>query len=238
MPLAKVDALPLREHAYRILLRAIVCGDLAPGERLRDQELARQLALSRTPVREALQRLADEGLVEMLPRSHTRVTSVDPATAAEAFAVVAALHALAARLALPRWEAADAQRLAAANRRLSRALRQQQAAEAIAADDEFHGVFVDRAGNHELKAALQALMPKVRRLEWLQFSSLAARQSVAQHRLIAAAARRGDPDVSRAVEDNWLQLGALVSAAMAHAGDAPGVAPPNPPTPSSQRPDA
>src|SRR5579863_1863573 len=95
--LDKLDTASLRQRVYQALQDAIVCGDLAPGERLRDHELAARLGVSRTPVREALQRLEDEGLVATAPRASTRVTPLDARAAREAFPVVATLHALAAR---------------------------------------------------------------------------------------------------------------------------------------------
>src|SRR5579863_2381139 len=93
----RLDTASLRQRVYEALRDAIVCGDLAPDQRLRDHELAAHLGVSRTPVREALQRLEDEGLVATAPRASTRVTPLDARAAREAFPVVATLHALAAR---------------------------------------------------------------------------------------------------------------------------------------------
>src|SRR4051795_6717816 len=98
----KLDRDLLRERAYAPLRDAIVDGTLAPGERLRDQELCAWLGLSRTPVREALVRLEQDGLVETAPQRFTRVAPLDRRAARDAFPVVAALHALAAELAHPR----------------------------------------------------------------------------------------------------------------------------------------
>ncbi len=67
----------LRDQAYATIRDAIVDGTLAPGERLRDQELCAWLGLSRTPVREALSRLEQDGLVETEPQRYTRVTPLD-----------------------------------------------------------------------------------------------------------------------------------------------------------------
>ncbi|MDA0183615.1 GntR family transcriptional regulator, partial [Solirubrobacter phytolaccae] len=89
----------LRDQAYVTIRDAIVDGTLAPGERLRDAELCAWLGLSRTPVREALNRLEQDGLVETEPQRFTRVTPLDRRAARDAFPVVAALHALAAELA-------------------------------------------------------------------------------------------------------------------------------------------
>ncbi len=209
--LPRIDQVSLRERAYRILQRAIVRGELSPGARLRDQELAQQMGLSRTPVREALQRLEDEGLVLTAARSQTVVAPMEARTAQEAFPVVAALHGLAARSAWPGWQPADTDALLGANAVLLAALEASDAEAAIAADDAFHGVFVARAQNAELVGALEGLMPKVRRLEWLQFSSLGGRASVSQHAAIIEEVERGGEGLARLVEENWLSLGRLIA---------------------------
>src|SRR3954453_2279459 len=90
----------LRDRAYAAIRDAIVDGTLTPGERLRDQELCTWLGLSRTPVREALVRLEQDGLVETAPQRFTRVAPLDRRAARDAFPVVASLHALAAELAV------------------------------------------------------------------------------------------------------------------------------------------
>ena len=125
---------------------AIVDGTLAPGERLRDQELCAWLGLSRTPVREALSRLEQDGLVETAPQRFTRVAPLDRRAARDAFPVVAALHALAAELARRR---ASPTPTSSAMRDGQRALRRTRCAHAdvdaaLAADDAFHAVFVHR----------------------------------------------------------------------------------------------
>src|SRR5204863_193260 len=87
-------------------------GTLQPGERLRDQELTEWLGLSRTPVREALSRLEQDGLVETEPQRFTSVAPLDRRAARDAFPIVAAVHAPAAELGVPRPH--DAETLAAA----------------------------------------------------------------------------------------------------------------------------
>jgi DNA-binding GntR family transcriptional regulator len=209
--LAELRRLPLREQVYAALLEEIVAGRLEPGERIRDLALAGRLRVSRTPVREALQRLQDEGLVESSPGASTRVAPLDRQSAEQAFPVVAALHALATRLGVPGLGARHLAALGWSNERLAKAISEPAAAEAIAADDAFHGVFLEAAGNPELVTALGRLMPKVRRLEYLQFASLAGRRSVAQHREIITAAGSQDAErAARLVEANWLSLGELL----------------------------
>src|SRR5438105_15696245 len=87
--LDKIDRVSLRERVYSLIQQAIVSGELQPGQRVRDVALATKLGASRTPVREALQRLADEGLVEMLPGALTRIVPLQTQAAQDALLVVA-----------------------------------------------------------------------------------------------------------------------------------------------------
>lgn len=210
--LTPVPRQTLREQVYATLLDAIVRGALPPDSRLRDGDLAAELHVSRTPVREALQRLEDEGLVQTAPGSQTRVTPLRESDAREAVPVVAALHALAARHALPLLAAGDFAHLRDANSAFAGALERGQTSAALEADDAFHAVFVARAGNGELRRSLQRLLPRVRRLELARFSALAGRESVAQHDAIIAAAMSGESRrTGELVEDNWLTLGRLLA---------------------------
>jgi len=209
--LAPVARVSLRDSVYGMLREAIVSGELSPGTRVLDQELATKLGVSRTPVREALQRLEDEGLVESAPGAYTRVTPIDARQARDAFPVVAALHGLAARLAHGRVNDERRAQMRAANRSLAAALRKRDARAAIRADDAFHDVLIEASGNAEIRRTLDRLMPKVRRLEFTQFGLLRRRESVDEHEQIIAAC---EGDTARAlqalVEHNWLSLGRLL----------------------------
>lgn len=223
-PFARLPRLPLRDQAYATLLDAIVTGDLAPGSRLRDQELAAELGVSRTPIREALRRLEDEGLVQSVPGALTRVTPLDITDAREAVPVVAALHAVAAREAVPHLTPSDLASLRRANAAFTAALAHDTPAApaALAADDAFHGVFVRVAANGELQRSLDRLMPRVRRLELARFRSLVGRASVDHHAAIIAAAARGDAAAAaHQAEANWLSLGRLLADTFHHDGHAP-----------------
>ena len=206
-----VERVLLRDTAYAAIRRAITDGTLEPGERLRDPELCAWLGLSRTPVREALARLEDDGLVETLPQRFTRVTPLDRRDARDAFPVAAAVHALATELAVPALTGADHDALRAANADLAAALRASDVDAAIRADDAFHDVFVAATANAEIRRTLERLTPRLRRLERARFGSLPGRRSVNQHDRIAAAAARGDVvAAATAVRENWLTLGALI----------------------------
>ena len=204
---APVEAVPLSEQAYRQLLDAIVWGRLAPGERLRDVDLADGMGVSRTPVREALRRLEDEGLVETVPRVSVRVTPVDAERTAQAVPVIAALHALGARLGVPALDSGDLERMVVADDLRNRALEHEDVVAAIEADDRFHAVALQASHNDELIRALERLMPQIRRLDVLHFAELTRRGAAADHAAILAACRRGDADeAARHTELNFLRL--------------------------------
>jgi DNA-binding GntR family transcriptional regulator len=213
----KIQRESLSDHVYRLLHIAIVSGDLPPLERLRDQEVAARLGVSRTPVREALQRLEAEGLVETIPGSLTRVTPLDSNEARDGFPVVAVLHGLATRLAAPRLTQHDLTAMQGANEALRAAIDAGDTLGAVQADDQFHGVILQAAGNGELLAALERVMPKIRRLKFAQFSSLTSRASCAQHAEILQALTEGNARAAAAlVEENWLSLGRLLVQALEH----------------------
>ena len=201
----------LRDEAYARLRDAILDGTLAPGEQLKDAELAEWLGLSRTPIREAVARLEEYGLVETKPNSYTRVAPLSARDARDAFTVYAALEALAASLGVPRLTVDDLETMRAANRDFAEALDAADLDAAIAADDRFHGVLVQAAANREIVRSLARLLPKIRRLERARFGSLAGRRSVEQHERIIVLCAGGDAErAAEAVRENWLTLGALI----------------------------
>jgi DNA-binding GntR family transcriptional regulator len=201
----------LRDEAYARLRDAILDGTLEAGEQLRDAELSAWLGISRTPIREALARLEECGLVQSAPNRYTRVAPLDRRDAHDAFQVVAALQALAAELGVPRASAADVAAMRDANRRFAKALRDGDVDAAIAADDTFHDVLVHASANAEIARSLERLMPRVRRLERVRFGSLNGRRSVEQHGAIVERCKANDAaGAAHAVRENWLSLGHLI----------------------------
>ena len=197
----------LRDRVYARLRESIVDGTLAPGEVLRDQDLAAWLGVSRTPVREALLRLADVGLVTARPGSSTVVSPLEARAVRDARDVVAAMHEVAVREAVGLLTRADLAAMRAANKRFASALRAGDAEAALAADDELHQVPVDVAGNRAVQAVLDQYTPVVRRAERLRFSSLTGRGSVRRHADLIRLCAAGDTDAAAALAfDTWHSL--------------------------------
>lgn len=201
----------LRDDAYQRLRDAIVDGTFEPGERLRDVELAAWLGVSRTPVREALARLEQAGLVITRPGRSTTVAPLDVRAARDAQSVVASMHQLAVRLAVPQLGDDDLQRMSDANERFARAMRDGDVDAALQADDDLHAVPVAAAANQALQQVLEQFTPLLRRVERLRFSSLTGRGSVALHTDLIDRCRAGDVDGAAAVSwDTWQTLGPLI----------------------------
>ena len=102
MPIKLENYKPLREIVFETLRGAILDGALKPGERLMEVQLAEDMGVSRTPVREAIHKLELEGLVLMIPRKGAYVSGISSKDIADVFEVRASLEALAAGLAAER----------------------------------------------------------------------------------------------------------------------------------------
>jgi DNA-binding GntR family transcriptional regulator len=192
--LPRVERTLLRDTAYEAIRDAIIRGDIPPGSVVSNASIAGQLGFSRAPVRDALARLADEGLVETKPQSYTRVTLLVPKEVRDAAAVVGVVHELAARTAVPILTAGHIEAMRDANRRFEAATQAGDVDEAMESDDELHGVLVRVSGNRAVAATIERYTPLIRRLERRQFSTARARRSVRRHDELIAACAAGDVD--------------------------------------------
>lgn len=182
-------------------------GTFAPGEVLRDADLAAWLQISRTPVREALLRLERSGLVVTEAGRSTSVTPLSVRAVRDARDVVAAMHELAVREAVAHLTKADVAAMRSANRRFRAALEAGDMEAALQADDELHGVPVAVSGNGALAEVLEQFTPLVRRAERLRFSSQAGRVSLTRHNSLIRLCAAGDVAGAAAVAfDTWHSL--------------------------------
>ena len=195
----------LREEIYLAVKRWIVEGTLAPGEKVRDSELAERLGVSRMPVREALNRLADEGFVETAANRWTRVTPLDPDEARRIYPIVWSLEPLAVSLGGANLGEPGLEAMEQANARLREALERGDPVEASRADGDFHQVYLEATDNAELARILSGLKVKLRRLEVAYFGgSVTALRSVEEHEEVLEALRLGQFErAADAVRENW-----------------------------------
>ncbi len=146
----------LVDVAYATIRQRILDNVWPPGHQAFEQELAADLGMSRTPVREALIRLAKEGLVAVNPRRGMRVLPVSVADMRDIYAVLTALESLAAELVVQRQpSAAELKPLVDASRDMKKALRNRDLEGWAAADERFHRHLIELSGNRLLIDAVQ-----------------------------------------------------------------------------------
>ena len=189
--------------AYRRLRQLIVDGRLAPGTTITESELSLRLAVSRTPVREALARLRQDGLVTTTPGDRPIVSALTADDMREVFTIVGVLEGVAARVAAG-LSVDRRQRIVREMRRLNDALRVATSArppDLAAAKDlhvRLHRFAVDAAGGPRLRAELDVLFAQWERYERAYTSVVAAdfHASLAEHDAVIDAIGRGDPDAA------------------------------------------
>ncbi|MGH9133300.1 MAG: GntR family transcriptional regulator [Ilumatobacteraceae bacterium] len=183
----------MSEQAYQHIRRMIVRLELAPGAVVREDVLQRRLGIGRTPIREALQRLARDQFVTVVARRGMFVSSIDVAELSMLYETRAILEPYAARLACARGEPEHWDAMAAC---LDRAGGQQvSAAELIDIDRECHEIVWAAAGNRFLTSTLDMLYAQSDRLWHMYLADVAdMAHAVGEHRPILDALVDGDGD--------------------------------------------
>ncbi|MDQ4072566.1 MAG: GntR family transcriptional regulator [Actinomycetota bacterium] len=136
--------------ASEVIREAIVDGRLTPGQRLKEEELARELGMSRTPVREALLLLQSEGLVESIPRRGATVRSYAADDLDDMYQLRAVLEGYAARRAATRISRDDIARLEESCARFDRLRTEDGLRDLVKENLLFHNVILDAAGSDRL----------------------------------------------------------------------------------------
>lgn len=194
-PWPKVSQTTLADQAYKVIRGRILNGDMALGEFVREQDVSVALGVSRTPVREALGRLASEGFLERIPHRGFRVPEEPLDTLLELYPIVSALELLAGRLALPRLVEADVSALKAINRELAASIESGDVRRRIELNNRFHHFLCERAGSGRLSDLLDDLRSQVSRLEhWYYSQQNRTEESIAQHDELIRAIESGDHD--------------------------------------------
>jgi DNA-binding GntR family transcriptional regulator len=182
------------EEAYAAVRQRILDNVYPPGYRALESALAAELAISRTPVREALIRLANEGLVEVIPRHGMRVLPLLAVDMSEIYVVLTALESAAAEIvARRRPSAAELKPLEDATSDMTRALKADDLDAWAAADERFHQGLVELAGNRTLTDAVQRVGDRAHRARMftLRLRPKPVR-STREHRALLERIRAGD----------------------------------------------
>jgi DNA-binding GntR family transcriptional regulator len=208
MPIPQTSTLErpvLRDTVYANLRDWIVQGILEPEEKIKDDELAKRLGVSRTPIREALMRLEDEGLIETSANRWTKVSSVTLADAEIIYPIVARLETLALELAFKHLTKEDFKTMRSINQTFQKATESKKPLEAAKADVAFHQVFIERCNNSELIRILSELKLKHERLEIAYFGDASlGKHSPKQHLQLVRLLEQGNlKEAQKALVANW-----------------------------------
>lgn len=183
----------LRERVFEHLRDEILSGVLEPGAELHEVPVAAALGISRGPLREALGRLAAEGLVTITPRRGAVVTKLTSSEFIEAYQVREALESFAVRLAVPRLTEADRTRLHELADTMADHVRNEDVDAFFEANLRFHELFVRASGNRRLQLMHAQLIGQISRLMRRSHELRGGmEQSISEHRAILDAVDAGD----------------------------------------------
>src|SRR5262245_50693381 len=190
------------DEAYDIIRRAIATGQYGGGMHLKEEEMAEQTGLSRTPIRQALQRLHSEGWVIVIFNRGTFVRTFDEADMEQATNVRLLLEPYAAELAATRMQEAQFAALHELNAEMERAVKATPPRLDVIqkVNDEFHKTIIAASNNERLRFCLQSVVeaPVVFRT-FSRFTPVQLRRSLAHHKEITAALEARDPAWAKAM---------------------------------------
>ena len=158
------EYLPLRDVVFNTLRRAILRGELKPGERLMEIQLANKLGVSRTPIREAIRKLELEGLVLMIPRKGAEVAEITRKNMMDVLEVRKALEELATELACERIGKEQIAEMRVAAKEFERTLKTGDVTQIAEADEKFHDILYIATNNQRLILLLNNLREQMYRL--------------------------------------------------------------------------
>ena len=164
------EYLPLRDVVFNTLRQAILKGELEPGERLMEIQLAERLGVSRTPIREAIRKLELEGLVLMIPRKGAEVAKISEKSVRDVLEVRRSLEELAIELACQRMNEEDIQKLEEAQAAFVKAIQSGDAMAIAESDEHYHDVIYHGTDNDRLVQILFNLREQMYRyrLEYIK----------------------------------------------------------------------
>jgi len=185
---------PLREQIYPMIRGLILTGAIRPGEVIDEKAIAAQLNVSRTPVREAVKRLSDEHLVEVVAQSGTRAARMDRREIEQSFLIRRALEMESAAQAARHMNQDHADHLSEILNRHARAVERRNYVDAIARDDDFHRAITAISDLPRLWETIEISKAQLDRCRHMMLPRAGqAEATLEQHREIIRALNSGDP---------------------------------------------
>lgn len=179
------EFLPLRDVVFNTLRKAILTGELKPGERLMEIHLANRLGVSRTPIREAIRKLELEGLVIMIPRRGAEVAQITEKSLKDVLEVRRALDALCVELACERITEEGKVKLREACSEFEKATKTGDVTAIAEADVALHDIIVEATGNARLIQLINNLSEQMYRYRFEYIKDESRHEKlVEEHRMI------------------------------------------------------
>ncbi len=199
LPPIKLDTYkPLREVVSEALREAITTGILKPGERLMEIQMAEELGVSRTPVREAIRRLELEGFLVMVPRRGTYVSDLSIKDINEVFEIRTALDVLAAGLAAERITEEELEQMERLLVTIGEYIDNGQADKIVDADTEFHDVLYRASRNDRLVGIISNLREQITRFRSISMAYPGRlKNTLEEHRRLVEAIAQRDPELAQ-----------------------------------------
>jgi len=190
--------LPLRDVVFQTLRKAILTGELKPGERLMEIHLADKLGVSRTPIREAIHKLELEGLVTMLPRRGAMVSQISESGLKDVLEVRRSLDALCAELASVRITEEGKKALKEAYEAFNEAVATEDATIMAKADVAFHDIIIKATANERLITIISNLGEQMYRYRFEYIKEETKREDIMrEHKALVDSIVSGDADAAR-----------------------------------------
>lgn len=193
---------PLSEVVYDELKKNILTGEITPGTRLMEVEMAEEMGVSRTPVREAIHKLEKEGLVNIEPRKGSYVSGISLKEMVDTLVVREVLESLAAELAAANQDKEGICRLEKMTSEYRDAIIEGDMEKIIHVDEGFHSAIVEMSGNRALIQLFEPVQELALRFRYLYYDNFKRYENMpTEHMNIVEAIRSGDVETARSVAD-------------------------------------
>lgn len=193
---------PLREMVYEELKMQILKGSIIPGTRMMEVDLAEEMGVSRTPIREAIRKLEKEGLVTIEPRRGAYASMISTEDMVEILEVRQDLEGLAAYFAADRMTKSQMEELKQVSNSYNEAVMQGNMEAMIKHDTRFHHIIVESCRNKILVQMIEQLQELVLRFRYIYYDNFRRAENMPEeHEAIVAAIAEGNADKARAAAD-------------------------------------
>lgn len=193
---------PLREIVYEELKMQILTGKIVPGTRMMEVELAEDMGVSRTPIREAIRKLEKEGLVTIEPRRGAYASQISTKDMVDILEVRQDMEGLAAYFAASRMTDAQKEDLKKAADLYNQAVAEGNTANMISYDTRFHRIIVESCNNRILVQMIEQLQELVLRFRYIYYDNFRRAENMPEeHKIIFDAISEGRAQDARSAAD-------------------------------------